>query len=47
MMHFGMEGQDKEKKGIKLNDDFELLKRKINYLALGHFHKMYRLPIRR
>ena len=44
MMHFGIDGQDKEKKGILLDEDFEKIHEKINYLALGHFHRMYRLP---
>jgi DNA repair exonuclease SbcCD nuclease subunit len=44
MMHFGISGQVKEKLGIEISEDLRLLHEKINYLALGHFHKKYELP---
>jgi DNA repair exonuclease SbcCD nuclease subunit len=44
MMHFGIEGQDKRKKGYELTKSLRKLHNKVNYLALGHFHKQYSLP---
>ncbi len=41
MMHFGIEGQDKSKPGIELTPNLKKLHDKINYLALGHYHKNY------
>ena len=44
MMHFGIKDQVKDKPGIEINENMQLLYGKINYLALGHFHKKYELP---
>ncbi|TFF93337.1 MAG: DNA repair exonuclease, partial [Promethearchaeota archaeon] len=44
MMHFGIQGQDKSKPGIKLSDNLKKLHEKVDYLALGHFHKQYKFP---
>jgi len=44
MMHFGIRGQVKDKPGIEISEDLRLLHKKVNYLALGHFHKKYALP---
>lgn len=45
MMHFGIEGQEKEEFGIDINDTgLKSLREKVDYLAVGHFHKMYILP---
>ncbi|KKN31379.1 hypothetical protein LCGC14_0824590 [marine sediment metagenome] len=44
MMHFGVDGQDQSKPGIKLSDPFNNLHSKVDYLALGHYHKLYQLP---
>ncbi len=44
MMHFGIEGQDKSKTGVKMTQSLNLLHENIDYLALGHFHKQYTLP---
>ncbi|TXT66892.1 MAG: hypothetical protein BAJALOKI1v1_250019 [Promethearchaeota archaeon] len=44
MMHFGIQGQDKRKKGLEVTKDLQALHNKVNYLALGHFHKQYQLP---
>lgn len=41
MMHFGIEGQDKLKPGIDLSPNLTELHDKIDYLALGHYHKNY------
>ncbi|MHA1669485.1 MAG: metallophosphoesterase family protein [Promethearchaeota archaeon] len=41
MMHFGVEGQDKSKPGIELTPNLKKLHDKIDYLALGHYHKNY------
>lgn len=41
MMHFGIEGQDKLKPGIDLSPNLIKLHDKIDYLALGHYHKNY------
>lgn len=41
MMHFGIEGQDKSKPGIELTPNLKKLHDKIDYLALGHYHKNY------
>ena len=43
MMHFGIEGQDKSKPGIELTPNLKKLHDKIDYLALGHYHKNYKL----
>lgn len=44
MMHFGIEGQDKRKKGYKMTKKLKKLHNKVDYLALGHFHIQYQLP---
>ncbi len=44
MMHFGLEGQDKTKQGINISNSLNELHEKIDYLALGHFHKHYQYP---
>lgn len=44
MMHFGIEGQDKIKPGVKLSQSLNLLQENVDYLALGHYHKQYTLP---
>jgi DNA repair exonuclease SbcCD nuclease subunit len=44
-MHFGIEGQDKIKPGIKKETKtLRDLHEHIDYLALGHYHKQYFLP---
>lgn len=45
MMHFGITGQVKDKPGIDMSENLNQLHEKIDYLALGHFHKKYALPI--
>ena len=44
MMHFGISGQVKDKPGIEISEDLRKLHNKVNYLALGHFHKQFALP---
>lgn len=44
MMHFGIEGQVAGERGVKIDDDLSKIHEKIDYLALGHFHKQYKLP---
>lgn len=44
MMHFGIKDQVKDKPGIEIREDLRLLHEKVNYLALGHFHKKFALP---
>ncbi|MHA1721324.1 MAG: metallophosphoesterase family protein [Promethearchaeota archaeon] len=44
MMHFGISGQVRDKPGIEMSEDLNLLHDKIDYLALGHFHKKFALP---
>jgi len=44
MMHFGIAGYDPLKPGIERSDNLEKLKEKVDYLALGHFHKQYFIP---
>jgi len=44
MMHFGIEGQDKIKTGVKLSPSLMKLHENVDYLALGHYHKQYTLP---
>lgn len=44
MMHFGIEGQDKRKPGVKISQPLKLLHENVDYLALGHYHKQYALP---
>ncbi len=40
MMHFGVEGQDpSQKPGIGWSEGFNKLHERIDYLALGHYHK--------
>ncbi|MHA1192330.1 MAG: metallophosphoesterase family protein [Promethearchaeota archaeon] len=41
MMHFGIEGQDKLKSGIEITPTLKKIHDKIDYLALGHYHKNY------
>lgn len=45
MMHFGIEGQDPTKSGIKISENLRYLHDRVDYLALGHFHKQYLLPV--
>jgi DNA repair exonuclease SbcCD nuclease subunit len=44
MMHCGLEGQVKRKQGEIQLDALSELHEKVDYLALGHFHKQYILP---
>ena len=40
LQHYGIEGQMKNVPGVKL-ENIELLKDRVNYLALGHFHRQF------
>ena len=40
LQHFGIEGQMENVPGINL-EDIQHLKHRVNYLALGHFHKQF------
>ncbi|MFX1314067.1 MAG: exonuclease SbcCD subunit D, partial [Promethearchaeota archaeon] len=40
LQHFGIEGQIENVPGVKL-EDIHHLRHRINYLALGHFHKQF------
>ncbi|MFX1569638.1 MAG: exonuclease SbcCD subunit D [Promethearchaeota archaeon] len=40
LQHFGIEGQMENVPGVKL-EDIQHLQHRIDYLALGHFHKQY------
>ncbi len=40
LQHFGIEGQMNNVPGIKL-EDVQPLRHRVNYLALGHFHKQF------
>jgi len=40
LQHFGIEGQMENVPGVKL-EDIQHLQHRINYLALGHFHKQF------
>ncbi|MFX1380361.1 MAG: exonuclease SbcCD subunit D [Promethearchaeota archaeon] len=40
LQHFGIEGQMENVPGIKLKD-IQPLRHRVNYLALGHFHKQF------
>ncbi|MFX0164521.1 MAG: exonuclease SbcCD subunit D [Promethearchaeota archaeon] len=40
LQHFGIEGQMENVPGIKL-EEIQHLKHRVNYLALGHFHKQF------
>ncbi|MFX1390348.1 MAG: exonuclease SbcCD subunit D [Promethearchaeota archaeon] len=42
LQHFGIEGQMKNVPGIKL-EEIQHLRHRVDYLALGHFHKQYML----
>jgi len=44
MMHFGIQGQDPSKPGIELSNAFKKLHTRVDYLALGHYHRLYQLP---
>ena len=44
MMHFGIEGEDPSKPGIEFSEKFQKLHEKVDYMALGHFHKKYERP---
>ncbi|MHA1520303.1 MAG: metallophosphoesterase family protein [Promethearchaeota archaeon] len=44
LMHFGITGQVKGKLGFELSDVLQKLHEKIDYLALGHYHKSFQLP---
>jgi len=45
LMHFGIQGQDKNKVGINISGKIQSLQKKVDYLALGHYHKQYQLPV--
>ena len=40
LQHFGIEGQMENVPGVKLGD-IQPLRHRVNYLALGHFHKQF------
>ena len=40
LQHFGIEGQMENVPGVKL-EDIQHLQHRVNYLALGHFHKQF------
>ena len=40
LQHYGIKGQMKNVPGVKL-ESIELLKDRVNYLALGHFHRQF------
>jgi len=40
LQHFGIEGQMENVPGVKL-EEIQHLKHRVNYLALGHFHKQF------
>jgi len=40
LQHFGIEGQMEKVPGVKL-EDIQPLRHRVNYLALGHFHKQF------
>ncbi len=45
MMHFGIEGEDPSNKpGIGWSEGFNKLHERVDYLALGHYHKQYKYP---
>jgi DNA repair exonuclease SbcCD nuclease subunit len=44
MMHFGIQGQDKNKFGLEISAELQNIHNSVDYLALGHFHKQYALP---
>jgi DNA repair exonuclease SbcCD nuclease subunit len=44
MMHFGIEGEDKLKPGIVVSTPLKNLHEKVDYMALGHYHKQYVYP---
>ncbi len=44
LMHFGITGQVKGKLGVELSDVLQKLHEKVDYLALGHYHKSFQLP---
>lgn len=44
MMHFGIKGYDDSKPGIAYEEDLKHLHKKIDYLALGHYHRHYIHP---
>jgi len=41
MLHFGIRGQVPSQPGIEITQELKRLHEKIDYLALGHFHKKY------
>jgi len=41
MMHFGIYGYINRSDAIQYDENLDKLKEKVNYLALGHFHKHY------
>jgi DNA repair exonuclease SbcCD nuclease subunit len=45
LMHFGIQGHDKRKKGYEINKELKRLHKHVDYLALGHFHNQYQLPV--
>ncbi len=44
LMHFGVKGYDESKPGISYEEDFKQLHEKIDYMALGHYHRYYVHP---
>lgn len=44
LMHFGISQYDSRKSGIDLSPSLDELHRKVDYLALGHFHRQYMIP---
>ncbi len=45
VMHMGISGQDEDEYGVDLSDvALKALKDKVDYLAIGHYHKQYKLP---
>ncbi|MFX1571660.1 MAG: exonuclease SbcCD subunit D [Promethearchaeota archaeon] len=40
LQHFGIEGQMENVPGVK-TEDIQVLRHRVNYLALGHFHKQF------
>ena len=45
MMHYGIQGQEEDERGIELSNKSLIdLREKVDYLALGHYHKQYSLP---
>ncbi len=45
IMHTGIHGQVKNKLGVDIAKNIKSLQGKVDYLALGHYHRRYMLPI--